>query len=167
MACKSLRRLLLFLLVAVPACRGIDVRTTHDPEVDFAKLQTYAFAAAPPQATTAVGDTSLIGLIGANLEAKGLRRSDQNPDVLVAVHRSISGSVNTTSLGYEMHGGRMRSYALQEGTLVVDLVDPKRKTSIWRGTATGAFRADQDQESRRAMLSDLLREMFADYPPKR
>jgi hypothetical protein len=167
MELPALRRFLPLLLVMVPACHGIDVQSSHDPDVDFSKVKTFAFAAAPPQATTVVGDTSLIGMIGAQLEAKGLKRAEQDPDVLVAVHRSLEGSVNTHAWGYEVQGGRIGYYTLQEGTLVVDLVDPKRKTSIWRGTATGAFRADMDQESRRAMLADLLRDMFAEFPPKR
>lgn len=156
----------LCLLPLATACRGISVETSHDPRVDFARLRTFDWAAVPPQATTAVDDASLVGLIGSQLEAEGLQKVDRDPDVLVAVHRSLSGRVHTDVWGYTFESGRIRTHEMEEGTLVVDIVDAVTRQTVWRGLASGAFRVDLLPDERRALLQDILQRMFADYPPR-
>jgi hypothetical protein len=165
----SLRRVLPLLLLVISGCKstGTDVHATFDKQADFTTLHTYAFASVPAAAQTSIGDTSLIEMIAAQLEAVGLSRTDRLPDLLVAVHRSNAGRLNTSGWGYEFHEGRMEHYELQEGTLVIDLVDSKSKESVWRGTANGVFRADMTQTEKRKLATDVLQQMFAGYPPKR
>lgn len=165
----SLRRVFLPLLLATAACKSTstDIHASYDHQADFAKLHSYAFVSVPASTQTKVADTSLIELIAAQLENSGLKATDQAPDVLVAVHRSMSGRLNTNGWGYEFKEGRMEHYELQEGTLVIDLVDARTKESVWRGTAEGVFRADMTQAEKRKFATDVLQQMFKDYPPRR
>ncbi|HEX5051193.1 MAG TPA: DUF4136 domain-containing protein [Planctomycetota bacterium] len=161
-------RLLLPLLLAFAAgCHGIEVDSTFDHEVDFSQLHTYDWLSLPPTSPTAVNDATVVTTLAATLEKKGLRRSQEQPDLLVAVHRMIEGSLNTKSSGYEFRDGRLHTYTLQKGSLVIDLVEAKNKESVWRGTANGAFRSDQTPDERRAMLNDIMDRMFAGFPPHR
>ena len=114
-----------------------------------------------------VSEADLLQMVGDRLEAKGLRRTADNPDLLVAIHRTVEGTLNTRGSGYEFRGGRMRSYELQSGTLVVDLVLASSRQVAWRGTASGAFRFDAVPEERKKLLDEVLDEMFADFPPRR
>lgn len=162
------RSLLLASLFAIAtACRGIAVDSTYDPEVDFAPLRTFDWLQPPSDAPTRVSDATMLGLIGAELEAKGLQRNTDKPDLLVAVQRTIEGSLNTKGSGYEWRDGRLQRYELQSGTLVVDLVAANTKQVAWRGTATGAFRFDGTAAERREMLTGVLHDMFASFPPRR
>lgn len=163
----ALRALSVLLLVLSAGCRGVAVDSTHDPEVDFAKLHTYDWLSLPPTAPTAVSDTTVVGVLAATLEKKGMQRNKERPDVLIAVHRTIEGSLNTKGSGYEWQDGRLQRYELQKGSLVIDMVDPTSKQTIWRGSAEGAFRADYMPEERQKFLTELLTDMFADYPPRR
>jgi hypothetical protein len=164
---KLVNLLLLSSFASLAACRGISVQSTHDPEVDFARLQTFDWLRPPTDAPTSVSDKAMFDMIAKELEAKGLRRNTAQPDVLVAVHRSIEGTLNTKGSGYEFHEGRLRRYTLQEGTLVVDLIGAATKEAVWRGTATGAFKADSSTEERHETVAAILHDMFADYPPRR
>ena len=149
------------------ACSGISVHSTHNPSVDFAALKSFDWLSTPPEIRNTVEDASMRDLLGAELASKGLWRSKEKPDLLVAVHRTIEGSLNTRGSGYEIRDGRIRTYELQEGTLVVDLIAAANKEGVWRGTATGTFRFDALPEERREILTGVFRDMFADFPPRR
>jgi hypothetical protein len=168
MPALTVRRLLSLSLLAFAACTnvGVHVDTVHEPGVDFAALRTFDLL---PNSTTeqvAAIDSPLLELVVAELQHKGLTRSADKPDLLVAVHRTIEGTLNTRGSGYEVRSGRIARYQVQEGMLVVDLITTKDRQSVWRGTATGAFKAEALPSERQAFMTGLLREMFAGYPPK-
>jgi hypothetical protein len=155
-------------LALVAGCSGVSYDTSHefDATADFSKVHTFDWFTGT-QTFSSDRDVSLRKIIGVELEAKGLRRDETAPDVLVAVYRSIVGTLNTKKSGYEWSDGHFTEYEIQEGTLVIDLIDAKDKKGIWRGIAKGAYRADALPEERREFLSAVLREMFAGYPPHR
>jgi hypothetical protein len=149
----KLRPLFPLLLALGAGCSGLSVDSTYAEGVDFKRLRTYDWMSLPATASTAANDETVAGVLATTLEQKGLTRSKENPDLLIAVHRTLEGS------------GRMERYALTKGSLVIDLVLASSKQSVWRGVASGAFRADQSPEERREFLKGLIGAMFADYPP--
>ena len=148
------------------SCHSIKVESTFDRQADFARLHTFAWVAAPVNSPSAIGQTDFYPLIAAELAAHGLSRVDKAPDVLVAVHRMTQGKLNTEGWGYEFREGRIQRHTLQEGHLVIDLIDPHTKVVVWRGSAEGVFHADMSAEERRALAMDVLQKMFADFPKK-
>ena len=105
--------------------------------------------------------------LAAELTKKGLKREKDKPDLLVAVQRTIDGTLNTKGSGYEWKDGRLTRYDLQKGMLVVDLVAATNKESVWRSTASGVFRPDLMPDERRKLLAEVMADMFEDYPTKR
>jgi hypothetical protein len=166
-AVRSLLRLLPVLLALSAGCRSVSVDEEHDPSADFSRYKTFGWLSVPPAAKTAVSDASLTDLIARELTAHGMQQSTGDADLMIAVHRSIEGNLNTSGWGYERTGGQVQHYTYQEGSLVVDLVDPKIHRSVWRGTASGAFKFSTDPAEKQKMLSGFLHEMFADFPPKK
>jgi Domain of unknown function (DUF4136) len=148
------------------SCHSIKVESTFDRQVDFSRMHTFAWVAAPVKSPSAIGQTDFYPLIAAELAAHGLSRVDKAPDLLVAVHRMTQGKLSTEGWGYEFREGRIQYYTLQEGHLVIDLVDPYTKVVVWRGSAEGVFKADMSAEERRALATDVLKRMFADFPKK-
>jgi hypothetical protein len=160
--------LLLPLLLAIAAgCSSVSVDSTHDDSFDFSQLHTYDWLSLPPTSPTAAKDETVVGALGKLLEQRGFKHSKQNPDLLVAVHRTIEGQLNTKGSGYEIRDGRLRTYQLQSGSLVIDLVSAKSKETVWRSSASGAFRADQMPDERRAFIASILEDMFDGFPPRR
>jgi hypothetical protein len=52
------------------------------------------------------------------------------------------------------------------GTLIVDLVDAKRKELVWRGTATDTLKPEATAAEREAALSAAITKMLEVFPPK-
>ena len=58
--------------------------------------------------------------------------------------------------------GGVRTYNYKEGTLIVDLVEPKKKELMWRATTVGNMRIRQDNI---ALADKAITEAFEHYPP--
>jgi hypothetical protein len=54
-------------------------------------------------------------------------------------------------------------YEYPEGTLIVDLMEPKTNSLIWRGYASGII-DDSKPELDERKVSDAIRKMFEDFP---
>ena len=160
--------LLLPLLFATAAgCHSVSVDSTYDDKFDFSQLHTYDWLSLPATSPTAAKDETVVGALGTLLEQRGFKRNKEQPDLLVAVHRTIEGQLNTKGSGYEFRDGRLRPYQLQSGSLVIDLVAARTKETVWRCSASGAFRADQTASERRAFIAETLEDMFDGFPPRR
>jgi len=96
------------------AAAAQSVRYDFDPESDFAAIRTFAFAPptgddiAIPESKTTTYDSPLIrerthDAIAAQLEGRGMRRVNANPDVTISTRRSFKTEVTYYGGGY--YGG--------------------------------------------------------------
>ena len=53
-----------------------------------------------------------------------------------------------------------------EGTLVLDIVDPKTKMLLWRASAQAEVDRDDSLEKRQKRLNEAVRRMLEDFPPQ-
>ncbi|MDX5442787.1 MAG: DUF4136 domain-containing protein, partial [Hymenobacteraceae bacterium] len=142
-----------FSLVTLAGCtRSVNVTTDYDRTANFSKYQTYSFFQENPTAnqdvSTAKLDPSLDlyikSAIRQNMQRRGLRYTQTNPDVKVAYDVAVSTeySVNTTNVypagfgyGYSYWYGYRYNYGFnrfpvsyrtinqyKEGTVVIDIV---------------------------------------------
>jgi len=156
----------LLTLPLLTGCHSISVHATHDAGFDFTKAHSFSWLSLPPQCETALHDQSVADLIRREMEQKGVKYTAQAPDLLVAIHRTLTGQLNTKGGGYEQVGGRMEYYTLQEGMLVVDLVSAGDNHLVWRGTAEGVFKFGEDSVAKQNMITGVLHDMFAGFPPR-
>lgn len=54
---------------------------------------------------------------------------------------------------------------VQEGKLVVELVDSDSKQVVWRSASRRYLNESQSSESRQELINEIVRDMFAEYPP--
>jgi len=54
---------------------------------------------------------------------------------------------------------------VQEGKLVVELVDTETKQVVWRASSRRYLNDDQSSESRRELIDEIVADMFEKYPP--
>jgi hypothetical protein len=169
------------VLLAV-GCSSISVRHDFDTQADFTAYQTYAWLQQP---TTAVGDAEaaqrtntlldkrIKRAVDAELAAKGMKPSAENPDLLVIYHTGLDRKVDVQDWGYSYprypyggwYGGQVDVYEYDEGTLIVDLIDAESDQLVWRGTATKVIDETASPEKREANLNEVVTRLFADYPP--
>lgn len=79
------------------------------------------------------------------LSGRGYIHSELNPDLIIHYHIIVDEQsvVTTEPFGY-IYGPywtrtRTNVYSYREGTLIIDLMDPKTNSLVWRGWATAAL----------------------------
>jgi hypothetical protein len=86
-------------------------------------------------------DARVRAAVELEMAAKGLRRVSASPDLLVHYHASVRQRVDVIKLdearGYSSPELRAseRVVEFDEGTLIVDVLEPKGKVVVWRGWA--------------------------------
>ena len=168
-----------FLLVA-PACSTLKVSTDYDRTVDFAAYRTYGWIDTQEIRNTLL-KKRVMAAVDEELQGKGLVLKQDGSDLEVAIHPRFSSEVmvNTYSTGWGYSSGwggwggvgaggtTSTVREVPVGTLIVDLVDTRRKELVWRGTATSPIDSEASAEERQEMVNDAIRKLFEDYPPKK
>jgi hypothetical protein len=54
---------------------------------------------------------------------------------------------------------------VEEGKLVVELVDAKTRQVVWRSASRRYLNESQSSESRQALIDEIVADMFEEYPP--
>jgi hypothetical protein len=116
--------------------------------------------------------------ITTHLESKGFSLETENPDLLIAVHPSAKERINISDWGYGYApygaywrgygywgGGRIDVYTFEEGTLVIDMVDPKEHELIWRGIAEATLPEYPTSEKINQLASDAVAKILKNFPP--
>jgi hypothetical protein len=173
---------LLGLLVMAGCASGPTIRSNVDPAVDFNSFKTFGFL--QPLSTDREGYQSLISqqLVTSTtreLEARGLRRTDTKPDLLINFSADLdqrlritqSPATSTGSLNRHRRGlystwptyqqTEIRQYT--KGTLGIDVVDAARRQLIWEGFALGRV-TQRTTDNLAPVLNDAVVEIFRDFP---
>jgi hypothetical protein len=155
----------------------------YEKSANFAAFKTYA-----QKDGTKVGqsliDDRIVAAIDAELAAKGLTKTESNPDVFVVYHVAFDKQkdISTFSSGY---GGGYGPYGwgwgggwaggttstqvrdILIGTLVIDLADAKKGQMVWRGMGVKEVNTQANPEKRDKSITNAVKKIFKNYPPKR
>jgi hypothetical protein len=66
--------------------------------------------------------------------------------------------------GYWGYGG-VSVYKYEEGTLIIDFVEPNSKNLLWRGAAKSEIDNARTPEKRDKMINDSVQEILKHFPP--
>jgi hypothetical protein len=145
------------------------VSTDHDPKANFPAFKTYAWTKGTPSPNP-LGEERIHELADAQLAAKGLKKVEANPDVIVASHVVLKEEKELYTTGYGgpyRWGGGMGTTTVNTytvGTLAIDMYDFQAKKLAWRGVATDTVSDKPEKNTEKVRKS--LEKMFKDYPPK-
>jgi hypothetical protein len=171
--------LVLFFIGFTVSCASIyGVKYDFDEQANFADLKTFDWMPVPEKA----GINSLVvqrvkKAVNAELQAKGLMMTSNNPDFLIAQHLGKKDKVQVTDWGYDYgpHGGYwggywgaaggVSSYNYEEGSLILDFVDAKSKKMIWRGAAKAEVQNADTPEKSEKLINEAVKEILKKYPP--
>lgn len=171
------------LAVVLAGCaQRFKVSANADPSANFASYKTYAFA--QPLGTDRPNYSSLLSqylrtAVSRELDARGYRETDGQPDLLVNFNVQTKDKINATSVptgpvyggyygyraGYYGTWGGYQTQVTQytEGTLTIDVVDAARKQLVWDGTVVGRVR-EETRQNLEAVVNQVVTEIFAQYP---
>jgi hypothetical protein len=153
-----------------------NVTYDFDRAADFSRFKTYAWVRGT-NLSDPLNHNRVVRAVDAQLMAKGLAKAETSasPDVLVAYHASFDKDLQLTGFssgfgGYRFGGTRSGSVRAEEiltGTLVVDLVEAKTKTIVWRGTASKDVDVNASPEKREKNINRTAEKLFKNYPPQK
>jgi hypothetical protein len=174
---KRLRHLALggVLLAAVSAAvAGVNVN--YSQKVDFSGFKTYAWKKGT-EAPNLLTEKRIHTAVEEQLNAKGLTRVEESPDIYVITHTAGSSStkLDVNGFGYAGYGWTGQQYFVPamvteresfRGTMIVDLLDGSGQELIWRGSAEENLGIDTNPEKVGKKVFKLVKEMFKDFPPQ-
>jgi len=183
----SIHRVFLLAIIAVAvlttscASQHADVRTDHDPNASFDGYTTYAWIEVPddydgwrpPEHL----DIRLRRVVDDTLEAKGFQKAPVLPmaDLLLVYYASVDSELRVTSTPYGYypryaygywHGARYGTTQVRRfasGTVVLDIIDHKKKQLVWTGQVTSAIKRKNPPSDRMATVAEQL---LQDFPPQ-
>lgn len=165
--------------VAVLGCSTLVVNTDYSPGTDFSKYKTFTIKKGTPPKNQIAAER-IENALGNALQAHGLTRVPEGGDLSVFMHFQLGKEtrIDTTGYGYGGWGGWGYGYGgpgmssatttvreIPTGTLVVDLVDAKANTAVWRGIAKDEISTTATPEDRQKRADDAFRKLFENFPP--
>ncbi|TGE27477.1 DUF4136 domain-containing protein [Hymenobacter metallicola] len=175
----------LSLLLGATSCATssrVGVTSDFDHSVNFRTFKTWAWypqqpqdsEGGPAQGYQSFLDKRLRTAVESEMVKKGLTRVDKNPDVYVAYSAKVEDKQRANNTyspwGYPYYGyyGYGRGFYQQPvtdykaGTVIIDLVDAKRKQLAWRGF--GEAQIDQQTISEQEAYR-IVGSVLSTYPP--
>ena len=171
--------LVLVIILAYGTSLYAQVDSDFDHSVDFSKYKTYDFTPGTviregeSQPSDNLLDQKVSSAVESQLNAKGLRRSSDNPDLLITY---MAGAQEKTEIesapGYAgpgYYGGWwdyswnnfwVRTY--EQGTLIIDLKDAETNKLVYRVYGVDELKKP---EKRQKQIDKIAKKGFKDFPP--
>lgn len=171
---------LVLVALGIAACATApSVTYDYDTAANFAALKTFAWM---PATGNAASDELLVkkirNTLDSQLQAKGRTPTQADADFLIGMQLSgkttYGGSTGVgVSVGIpvgragrvSVGGGKSVPTEKKEGTLVVDFVDAKTRSLLWRATASGAVDPAATPEQQQQRIDEVIAEMLKRFPP--
>jgi hypothetical protein len=154
----------------------------YDTSYDFLAVKSYAWLEQAPEDAQFAGlyGVRVVDAVDEQLAFRGMKKvAADKADILVAYHLIVDTKYDVdtfyNSWGYRsfrgpgsgfgigMYDTRVREYKV--GTLLVDMIDPKLKQVVWRGSASSRVKKNLEPTERDQQIREAVAELMAPYPP--
>jgi len=153
----------------------------YDTTFDFARLKTFDWASTQRGSEKEELMAKRVeSAVNAQLASKGYARAAELPDFLVFV-TGVRKTVESGSVGVgasiavpvgsrgsvQLGGGRSKPRTKQEGTLNIDIKDPKTGSLIWQGSASATIQEKMSAEEQQKAIDQVIAEVLKNFPPQK
>ena len=178
--------LLLLISTLLAACSGIQVSQDYTPTADFSSLKTYRWSADTLKKEKATeGNNPLLNsrihnAMDTKLAAMGYRLTEQpSADFLVSYQTDVrqrltsDGTSGVFSVGFG-HFGNFGAIGIGTGTsirdedeaaLMIDIIDSKDNSLLWRGVSTRYVYTHNDPEELTKTINAHVDAILNQFPP--
>ena len=174
----------LLCLILLTGCSSITVSTDYDADVDFDDFKTYTWLPAPankqddPRIKNDLLESRIHQAVDNQLAALGFRKLDDGDvDCYVNYYISLEKELDVVTIGdyygYDPYWRHRRGMGpttiVQEvdvGTLMIDILESKKKGLIWRGTAQALVDTSSTPEQRTKKINTAVSKIFSNFPPE-
>ena len=150
------------------------ITTIHRPGVDFSGYHSYKWVSVKSwQHTNPAVDAQIKRSIDSQLSRRGLRKTEDGADL--AVDYQIAESEKQAWQTYEdwtatglmdQRLPKTRLVMLEEGTLVLDIYDARKKELVWSGSAKKTISHKSGEEDKKRAIDKAAEKLLTKYPPK-
>ncbi|RKH69298.1 DUF4136 domain-containing protein [Corallococcus aberystwythensis] len=173
--------------LGLASCAGVDVGTNYDPAAAqrINEFRSYAWLSHPQQTkdtriNNAITEAQVTGAVDKDLQSRGYQKvaANENPDFLIgwqgAIDTRLSSETVDNYWGYPWdpfwgsYYGPSETYVRQYdvGTLILDMVDAREKTLVWRGTAQANLGDSPSAQTDGGRIEKGVEKMLEKFPPK-
>lgn len=153
-------------------CAPLTVNSFVERGVNLAEYRTYAWGPSdrletgdPRLDNNPFFDAAVRGAVERRLAARGLERASAAPDVLLHYHASVGQQVLILGERRDGYCVDCKPEVYEAGTLVIDVVDARTNTLLWRGWAEGTIdRVIDDQKWMEETIARAVERILARYP---
>ena len=163
--------------IMLTGCASMKVTSYSKPGIDFTRYQTYDWEAADRLST---GDPRLDNNpffhervqadVEKQLATRGFEKTTSGrPDLLIRYHASIRQRLDVNSADPDGHcrGEDCQPYVYDKGALVLDLVDTRTNSLVWRGWAEGSVEGIIDNQDWMEQKIDEVAARILERLPRR
>lgn len=151
------------------SCSGIRAHANYDPETDFGRYTSYAWYDPPAPDVGGLSieldeelERRLVRRVDEGLERGGLTRAEAiGADLRVRYRVTVEERVQHND-PYYVHDLQT---TYEEGSLVIELVDPDTGEPAWRGIASARLNETSSPEKRAERLDKAVDKILDRYPP--
>ena len=160
----------------------MQVTTDFDRFFRFGSIGTYAWLPDPPGHAgdpllhNDLIDARVRAAVDRELRAHGYTRVPvDEADIHVTYYlgletvvswRMVSQSYLYSSSGFaDRHRTETHLRQFEQGTLLIDVLDPMRRRLVWRGSAQARVRRNSDPERRNAQIAEAVEQILDRFPP--
>ncbi len=179
--------------IILGGCATVTVNSDYDTTANFSTLKTYSWTsesqprADDPRLNSDILDARIRTAVDQTLRTKGFQKiSTGTPDFKVAYLMALEQKMDVTQVstpyyspystvgpygvsgvnpGWAYGGGETFVTQYEEGTLLLDVVDTKTNTLIWRGTGKKAIDENADSAKRVTNIQKAVQKILAEFPP--
>ena len=165
------------MLLTLGACGSSAVMMDYNISGQWSNYRTYNWLPEPraEDIGTLAGNpsnrTTIKDAVDWAMKNRGLRRDEQNPEMLVAYYAGKTDAIDPMVWGYayapkeKYKDEQGPPHSFKSNTLVVDLVDAKSKELMWRGWSAGVVNAPNNEKTENS-IRDVVKKIMAEYPPR-
>jgi hypothetical protein len=164
--------LVLVSLAVLAGCSTDATKYQYESKADFSNLKTFDWFEVPQEAqVNQLFVTDIKNTVNGILAAKGKKKVSETPDFLIALNFRKQLKEEDWSISDARYGS-YRAYReslpkiYEEGTMILDFVDPETKELLWRGSATDAIKSALDPEQQRQRIKDIVAKILEKFPSK-
>jgi len=166
----------------ISGCAKVDVNVDYDESYKFNEANNFTVLAYNKTSDNTLFNDRVVNALNKDLEKKGYKKVDENKaDLIFVFHSNVKDKsqifTDYQNMGYSgynyggFNGGAniiasTSTYNYQEGTLVIDALNPKTKKIVWRCIGKKELKQHISPQEKTAFVNKVILNMMIKFPTK-
>ncbi len=173
-----MKKIILLFVISLMfvGCSTLKINTDYDEAFDFSRESSFVVVHQKVKGEDSLTIDRIKKSVEINLEQQSYKKvSKDEADLIFVFHMNVKDKtdVDTTYMGMGYgryrYGGMMMTpvtttYNYQEGTLVIDALNPKNQKIVWRATATTELKNKKTPQKRTEYINNIVSQMMSKFP---